>query len=61
MGAKPSKDRGGGPDVKWPPAREKQPDAQERALEEGLEESFPASDPVNVIQPPHSKREKGEI
>jgi hypothetical protein len=23
----------------------------ERALEEGLEESFPASDPVNVTQP----------
>jgi hypothetical protein len=27
----------------------------EEALEEGLEESFPASDPVNVTQPPHSK------
>ena len=25
------------------------------ALEEGLEETFPASDPVNVIQPPPSK------
>ena len=25
------------------------------ALEEGLEETFPGSDPVNVIQPPPSK------
>ncbi|WP_213287992.1 hypothetical protein [Bradyrhizobium sp. sGM-13] len=25
------------------------------ALDEGLEETFPASDPVNVIQPPPSK------
>ncbi|OCK62119.1 hypothetical protein [Bradyrhizobium sp. LMTR 3] len=25
------------------------------ALEEGLEETFPASDPVNVTQPPPSK------
>jgi hypothetical protein len=30
----------------------------ERALEEGLEESFPASDPVNVTQPPHSPQDK---
>src|ERR1700710_3053878 len=27
----------------------------DRALEEGLEETFPGSDPVNVTQPPHSK------
>jgi len=27
----------------------------EEALEEGLEETFPASDPVNVIQPPPTK------
>jgi hypothetical protein len=27
----------------------------EQALEEGLEETFPASDPVNVIQPPPTK------
>jgi len=25
------------------------------ALEEGLEETFPASDPVNITQPPPSK------
>lgn len=27
----------------------------EEALEEGLEETFPASDSVNVVQPPPSK------
>jgi len=38
---------------------EKQENAEKRrldaALEEGLEETFPASDPVNVTQPPPSK------
>ena len=33
----------------------------DRALEEGLEESFPGSDPVNVVQPPHSPQDKDEI
>ncbi|MBR0830870.1 hypothetical protein JQ596_35735 [Bradyrhizobium manausense] len=27
----------------------------DEALEEGLEETFPASDPVNVTQPPPSR------
>ncbi len=27
----------------------------DEALEEGLEETFPASDPVNVTQPPPTK------
>lgn len=27
------------------------------ALEEGLEETFPGSDPVNVVQPPPSKED----
>ena len=27
----------------------------DQALEEGLEETFPGSDPVNVTQPPPSK------
>ncbi len=35
------------------------PNAEKRkldeALQEGLEETFPASDPVNVTQPPPSK------
>jgi hypothetical protein len=30
----------------------------EEALEEGLEETFPASDPVSVAQPPHSKADR---
>ena len=28
------------------------------ALERGLEETFPASDPVSVTQPPHSVQDK---
>ena len=36
-------------------------DAEKRkldeALEEGLQETFPASDPVNVTQPPPSKQD----
>ena len=30
----------------------------ERALEEGLRETFPGSDPVNVTQPPKSKQDR---
>ena len=30
----------------------------DEALNEGLEDSFPASDPVNVTQPPPSKEDK---
>jgi hypothetical protein len=30
----------------------------ERSLEEGLEDSFPASDPVNVTQPPPTPYDK---
>ena len=30
----------------------------DEALQEGLEETFPASDPVNVIQPPPSKADR---
>ena len=30
----------------------------EKSLEQGLEESFPASDPINVTQPPPSKGDK---
>ncbi|MGA9090059.1 MAG: hypothetical protein WB420_13230 [Bradyrhizobium sp.] len=37
-------------DVKDPEKRQ-----LDEALEEGLEETFPASDPVNVTQPPPSK------
>ena len=60
MRANPSKTRGGDPDVKEKPRSEKPDDRLERALEEGLEESFPGSDPINVTQPPKSKVEKRE-
>jgi hypothetical protein len=30
----------------------------EKSLEEGLENTFPASDPINVVQPPPSRHEK---
>jgi len=32
----------------------------DKALERGLEETFPGSDPVSVTQPPHSPYDKGE-
>lgn len=31
---------------------------RERALDKALEETFPGSDPVNVVQPPKSKQER---
>ena len=31
---------------------------RDRALDKALEETFPASDPVNVTQPPRSKHER---
>jgi hypothetical protein len=40
-------------EVKDPKGEEKR--QLDRALEEGLRETFPASDPVNVTQPPPSK------
>jgi len=33
----------------------------DKALDQGLEESFPGSDPVNVVQPAHSRQDKDEI
>ena len=55
------KTRGGDADVKNPPAQQENKDALEKALEQGLEESFPGSDPVNVTQPPPSKRDKKPV
>lgn len=37
---------------------EKEKRRLDRSLEEGLEETFPASDPVNVIQPPKSVEDR---
>ena len=38
--------------------REREKKRLDRALERGLEGSFPASDPVNVTQPPPSVEDK---
>jgi hypothetical protein len=40
------------------PSKRHRDEALEQALEEGLEETFPASDPVNVTQPPPSRGDK---
>ena len=40
---------------------ERQNDRLDDALERGLEETFPASDPVSVVQPPPSARDKYEV
>ena len=42
------------------PANAKDPEKRQldEALEEGLEETFPGSDPVNVTQPPPSKDDR---
>jgi hypothetical protein len=39
-------------------AREAERRRLERSLEEGLEDTFPASDPINVAQPPQSRQDK---
>ena len=41
-------------------AKERQRKARDEALERGLEESFPGSDPVSVVQPPPSALDKNE-
>jgi hypothetical protein len=51
-----TKKRGGNPDVKHKPEKQKPKDALERQLEQGLEESMAGSDPVSVTQPPKTKR-----
>jgi hypothetical protein len=43
-----------------PPGREKQ-ERLDRVLEEGLEETFPGSDAVSVVQPPRSLQDKDEV
>ncbi len=60
MGLQPSNTRGGNPDVKRPTPMEKRRDPAEKALEQGLEESFPGSDPVSLTQPAPSKQDKKE-
>jgi len=42
------------------PEKPKDPEKKklDDALEEGLEDSFPASDPINLTQPPPSKHDQ---
>jgi len=58
MSTDAKKTRGGEADIKNPPAQNADKDAMEKKLEQGLEESFPGSDPVNVTQPAPSKKDK---
>jgi len=45
-------------DAKRSEKEAKQHDKLDDALERGLEDSFPGSDPVAITQPPHSARDK---
>ena len=50
-------------DLAWDPKRRREQEAKlkerfDAALDRGLEESFPGSDPVSVVQPPPSVRDK---
>jgi hypothetical protein len=54
MDTKPARHR----DTVQNEAEEKERRQLEKSLEEGLEDSFPASDPVSVTQPPPSARDK---
>jgi hypothetical protein len=57
-----TKDRGGKPPVDSDRERDKQWDKRlDEALERGLEDTFPGSDPVSVVQPPPSARDKHEL
>ena len=37
---------------------ERRKEELDKTLDRGLEETFPASDPVAIVQPPHSARDK---
>jgi hypothetical protein len=37
---------------------DKRKEALDHALDRGLEDTFPGSDPVAITQPPHSSRDK---
>ena len=39
---------------------EKRKKSLDDKLEQGLEETFPGSDPVSITQPPHNARDKRE-
>ena len=47
-----------GSESKQPTPEEEEKRRLDEALEEGLEETFPGSDPVSVSQPAHSKADQ---
>ena len=52
-------DNDAGSDVaRDPDAQSRKREERERALDQALEETFPGSAPVNVIQPPQSPQER---
>ena len=59
MGMTDKRDTGGGSGHE---GRPENPDErrrrQERSLERGLEDSFPGSDAINIVQPPPSARDR---
>jgi len=54
----PKQGRDSGTEKKSDDAKRRQ--RLEQSLEEGLEDSFPASDPINVTQPPPSRQDRRE-
>lgn len=49
-----------GPESKRESEKERK-ERLDKALEEGLEETFPGSDPVNVTQPPPSRKDRDAV
>ena len=47
-----------GPESRDPTPEQDEKRRLDEALEEGLEETFPGSDPVSVTQPAHSKADQ---
>jgi hypothetical protein len=60
-----TKKRGADPHVPERPVHQIPTDANERKLEQGLEETMAGSDPVSIIQPAagraHKRRSKGHV
>lgn len=57
-GSKSARDERAAQDLKDRESKDREQRRLERALEEGLEETFPGSDPVNVTQPAKSKEDR---
>ncbi len=59
MNAQSKPKRGGHAEVEHR-SENKYRDAEDRKLDEALQESFPGSDPVNLTQPPPSRHDKDD-